>query len=112
MMAFKTPDFNERTAAAQAAKQLALDKLRAKPAMDPATVAARQAAAAAREAAEAEKRAARQAALEEAKAAKAAAKAEAAAKAAEQVVTKPQLTAEEQKAIRDARYAARKARKK
>jgi hypothetical protein len=106
MPAFKAPDFNQRTAAARAAKQAALEKLRNKPALDPEVVAQRQAAQAAKEAAAAERAAAKKAAMEEAKAAKAAA-----AEAAKAAEPKP-LTEEERKAIRDARYAARKARKK
>jgi len=102
MPAFKSPDFNERAAAARATKQGALDKLRNKPPVDPAIVAQRQAARAAREAAAAERRAAKLAAAEEAKLAKAAAKAAVPAK----------LTEAEQKAARDARYAARQARKR
>jgi len=106
MTAYKSPDFNERAAAARAAKQSALDKLRNKPAPDPALVAQRQAAQAAREAAAAEKREARRAAAEEARIAKAAA-----AEAAEAAKAPPQSEAE-LKASRDARYAARKARKR
>jgi hypothetical protein len=122
MAGFKTPDFNERTAAARAAKQAALDKLRAKPAPDPALIAERQAAQAAREAAETAKREARLAAIAEAKAEKQAAKAreaearEAAAREAEERErerrAKPKPTEAELKAARDARYAARKARKR
>lgn len=120
MAGYKTPDFTERAALARAAKQRALDQLRDKPAPDAATVAARQAAAAAREAAQAARRAARQAAAEEA----AAAKAEAAAAAAALAVIedsvaaepappeRPKPSAAELKAARDARYAARKARKR
>ncbi|WP_279338409.1 DUF6481 family protein, partial [Sphingosinicella sp. YJ22] len=48
MAGFKSPDFNERMAAARAAKQAALDKLRNKPAADPAVIAERQAVRAAR----------------------------------------------------------------
>ena len=103
MTAYKSPDFNQRTAAARAAKEAALEKLRNKGARDPALIAERLAAQAAKEAAAAERRAAKLAAAEEAKAAKAAA-----AQAAE--VTP--LTEAEMKAARDARYAARKARKK
>ena len=114
MAGFKAPDFNERTAAARAAKQKELDRLREKPALDPAVLAERKAAQERREAAAAEKRAARQRALEEAKAEKAArdaAKAEEkAAAAAEQA--KPAKSEAELKAARDARYAARKARKR
>ncbi len=107
MARFKVPDFNERAAAAAAAKAQALETLRNKPAPDPLLVAKRQAAQAARDAAAAERRAARQAAAEEAAAAKAAAR-EAAIVEAE----RPQPTEAELKAERDARYAARKARKR
>ena len=98
-----------RDQVAQDAKQRALDKLRAKPAADPAVVQARIDAAAAKEAAAAEKREARRIEMAEAKAAKEAAKAE--REAAQAAAAKP-LTPEEQKAIRDAKYAARKARKR
>lgn len=119
MAGFKTPDFNERSAAARTAKESALDKLRNKPAQDPAVIAERQAARAAKEAAIAEKRAAKQRAEDEIKAAKAAAKAaeEAARLAAEEAIKaeaaakiRAMPTAAEMKAARDARYAARKAR--
>jgi hypothetical protein len=112
MAGFKTPDFNERTNAAKAAKQRALDLLAAKPAPDPEVVAARQAAAAAREAEAAQRSAARKAAIEEAKAAKIAARIAAEEEAAaKKAAKKPELTDAEKKAIRDAKYAARKARK-
>jgi hypothetical protein len=111
MAGFKSPDFNERAAAARAAKKRAVEQLREKPAPDPEVVAARQAAHAARE----ERRAAKKAAAEQARAARAeeaaklkAARAEAAAKAA----PKPKKTEAELKAARDARYAARKARQR
>jgi hypothetical protein len=110
MAGFKSPDFNERTAAARAAKDKALEALRNKPAIDPAIVAERQAARAAREAVEAEKREARKLAIEEAKAAKAAAKAPPPPPEPAPQISLP--TAAELKAARDARYAARKARKK
>ena len=90
-------------ALAAAARQKALDKLKAKPPVDEAVLAERRAAREAKEAAEAEKRAAKKLAMEQAKAEK-----EAAKKAAAPV----QKTAEELKAARDARYAARKAKKK
>ena len=106
---FKTPDFNDRTAAAQKAKLAALEKLRAKPPVDEALIAERAAKRAAREAAESAKREAKRAAEAEAKAAKA----EAARLAAEaaKVPEKPKPTEAELKAARDARYAARKKRK-
>lgn len=121
MAGFKTPDFNERSAAARAAKEAALEKLRGKAPPDPALVAERQAATAAREAAAAEVRAARQQAIDDAKAAKAAAKAEEAAalaaelekqEAAAAAARRPILDADALKAARDARYAARKARQR
>lgn len=115
MAAFKAPDFNQRAAAARDAKQQALEKLRNKPAPDPAVVAERQAARAAREAAEAERRAAKAAEIQAAKAAKEQAKADALAAAqAAAEAAKPKApnlpTPAELKAARDARYAARKAR--
>ena len=87
MAGFKAPDFAERAKLAQEAKQRALDKLRARPAADPAVVQSRIDAAAAKETAKAER------------------------EAAEAAAAKP-LTPEEQKAIRDAKYAARKARRR
>ncbi len=120
MAGYKVPDFNERTAAARAAKQAALDNLRNRPAPDPAVVAERQAAATAREAAAAERRAVKLAA-KEAEAANAAQSVatsdektpEPAAPSAEAPpVERPQLTDAELKAARDARYAARKKRKR
>jgi hypothetical protein len=100
--------FQERIARAAEAKQKALDKLRAKPAPDPALLAERQEAALKREAAQAEKRAATAAAREAAKAAKES-EAVAAAEAAAAATAPP--TEAELKAARDARYAARKKRK-
>ena len=92
--------FQDRINNAGAARENALEKLRAKPKPDPKVIAERmerQAQRAAREAEKAEsKRAARQAEAAE-KAAKAAAP--------------PPPTAEERKATRDAKYAARKARR-
>lgn len=96
--------FQDRLSRANDARTAALEKLRAKPPLDPAIVAERQAAQAAREAAQAEARAKKQAAIAQAKAEKAARAAEAEAK-------KPvPKTEAELKAARDARYAARKAR--
>jgi hypothetical protein len=104
MAGFKSPDFNERTAAARAARQAAVEQLRNKPAPDPAVLAERQAARAARE----EERAAKKAEAEDAKAQRA--QADAAKAAAEAAV--PERTEAELKAARDARYAARKARQR
>ena len=117
MAGYKDPGFQERAAAAQQARQRALETMRNKPAPDPEAVAARVAANQEREAAEAAKRDARKATIEAEKAAKlqARADAEAAAKAAEEAAAaarRPPVvaTAAEMKAARDARYAARKAR--
>jgi hypothetical protein len=108
MPPFKQPDFQERAALAAKAKQAALDKLRAKPPVDEAVVAKRVEAERAREAALVQARADRLAAREAEKAAKLE---KAAAKAAEMAkAAAPKLTPEEQKAARDARYAARKNR--
>ncbi|MBS0537329.1 MAG: hypothetical protein JSR47_01150 [Proteobacteria bacterium] len=116
--------FADRLETAAKAKQALLDKARAKdPANDPefaARQAARLEAARQREQREAEKREARLAeqarvkAEREAEAARKAAEAEAEAeriRAGKRPVSKPALSPAEQKAIRDARYAARKARK-
>ena len=102
MASYKDPSFEERTALARQAREKALAKLAAKPALDPAVVAERKAAQAAREQAAAEKSAAKKAAILQAKADKIAA-AEAAAA--------PVMSEEELKAARDAKYAARKKRK-
>jgi hypothetical protein len=114
MASFKVPTFSERTAAAAASRQAALEKLKAKPPIDPQIVAARIAAKEARDAAAAERRAAKLAAAEEAKAAKIAeaeAKAAAILAAAPKKVQAPVLSEAQKKAMRDARYAARKGRK-
>ena len=107
MAGYKAPDFNERAAAARAAKEHALEKLRNKAAPDPAVIAERQAARAARDTAAAERRAARQRAKQ----------AEAAKPAPQQSAPEapppepPRPSEAELKAARDERYAARKARK-
>ncbi len=113
-MSFKDPSFDDRTAAAAAAKQKALDMLRAKPALPPEEVAARKAAQEARDAAKLEAAAAKKAERDQEKEAKAEARAAAKAAAEEarqKSKPKPIMTEEQRKAIRDARYAARKARK-
>jgi hypothetical protein len=102
MASYKEPSFNERTAAAREARERALKLLAAKPAPDPVAAAARAAAAA-------EKAAARSEAMAQTKADKIAAREAAAQKSAAAI--KPKLTPEEEKALRDARYAARKNRK-
>ena len=113
MPAFKTPTFQERQSAAAEARDKALNKLRAKPPVDEAELAARTAARIAREAAEAEKRAAaklaRDAEIETKRAAKQAALEAKLAEEASRAAAVP--TEAERKAERDARYAARKKRK-
>ncbi len=109
MQGFKEPGFQERVAAANRARDKALEKLRSKPPVDEAEVARQLAKRQAQEAAAAEKRAAARKAREEAQAAKLA-RAREAAEAA--LAAQPKvLTEEERKAARDARYAARKSRK-
>jgi hypothetical protein len=112
---FKDPSFQDRVASAGKAKQKALDQLKAKPAVDEALMAKRRQEREVREQAVAEERTARAEANAAAKAEKAsikaaqleAAEAAAALKAARLKPASP----EEMKAARDARYAARKARK-
>lgn len=104
MVAYTNPSFQERTALAQQARQKALDQLRAKPPVDEAVLAERNAARLLREQAEAEARVARHAAREQAKADKL-------ARALESAAAPVAPTEEEQRAARDARYAARKQRK-
>lgn len=118
MPSFTDPSFKDRTGAAAEAKRKALEQLRAKPPLDPETVAARQAAQAAREAAEEERRAAKREAERLRKEEKAAKQAEAKAAAAvpppepePERPARPVLSEAERKAARDARYAARKSRK-
>ena len=109
-MAYKEPSFKDRAALAAEAKQKALEKLKSRPAIDPAVAAARAAAREAREAKEAQRRADKTAALEQARLDKIAkAEAELAAIEAE----KQRLIDEEvaKKAARDARYAARKSKR-
>ena len=117
--------FADRLETAAKAKQALLEKARQKdPSNDPefaARQAARIEAAKLREERETERRSAKAAeqakvkAEREAEAARKAAEAEAEAeriRSGKRPVSKPALSSEEQKALRDARYAARKARKK
>ena len=99
MSSFKDPSYQDRIARAAEAKQKALDQLRARPAVDQAALAERQAARLARASVQADDRAARKAAAAEAKTTAAAAKTATAGP-----------TEEERKQARDARYAARKSR--
>jgi hypothetical protein len=113
MKSYKDPSFQDRVGQAAAAKKDALDRLRTKPPVDEAAQAERRAARAAKEAALAEKRAAKKAAEEAEKAAQIAAEeAERAAQAEREAAARISMpTQAELKAARDARYAARKARK-
>ena len=108
MRGFKEPSFNERVAAANSAKAKAVEMLKRKPKLSEAELAMRVERRQAKEAAEAEKRAAAKAAREAEKVVKEQAELEAAAAAVRSKVA----TAEELKAARDARYAARKARRR
>lgn len=103
MRGFKEPTFQDRAAAGRKAREAALKRLAKQPPVDEAVQAERRAARLAKEAAAAEASAARKAAIEQAKAEKL-------AKAEE--AKKPEPTAAELKAARDAKYAARKQRKK
>ena len=67
MASYKEPSFKDRAALSADAKQRALEKLKAKPPVDPAVVAARAAAREAKEAAEAKKREEKKAAIEQAR---------------------------------------------
>lgn len=122
MPSFKSPSFQDRTASAAKAKQKALDKLKAKPPVDPAILEERRRAAEERDRVLAAERAAKAEALARAKAEKKAAKEAAAAKAEQERAEAAEAaalkearlkppSAAEMKAARDARYAARKARK-
>ncbi|MCK9541627.1 MAG: DUF6481 family protein [Novosphingobium sp.] len=111
MAGYKEPGFADRVAAANSARARALARLQAKPVLDPAKQAERVAKAEQREAALAEKRQGALARREAERAARLAKKQEHAA-ASRPAEAKPELTEEERKAARDARYAARKARKK
>lgn len=115
MASFKDPSFQDRVALAKAAKQKALDQLRAKPPVDRADLAKRREAREVREEARSVERAAKAEAIAMVKAEKAVlklAKQEDDRTAAELKAArlKP-ASAAEMKAARDARYAARKARK-
>ena len=115
MPSFKAPSFQDRVASAGKAKQKALEQLKAKPPVDEAEMAERRRAWEARQQALAEERAAKAEAKAAAKAEKAAAKAaeiaEAEAAAALKAERLKPASAADMKAARDARYAARKARK-
>jgi hypothetical protein len=114
MAGYKEPGFQDRRQAADEARAKALAKLKSKPPVDPAVIAERIAKAEQREAAQLAKREAAKAAKAEAEAQAAAeaARLEEEARAAAPPPPPPELTAEEKKALRDAKYAARKARRK
>jgi shikimate 5-dehydrogenase len=126
MAGYKEPGFQDRVASAAKARENALARLKAKPPVDPAVVADRIEKARLKEVAlaqrAAERAAERAAAAEAARVAAEAAAAEAEAKRiADEILNAPppQMTEEEREAIelerklaRDAKYAARKARKK
>jgi hypothetical protein len=118
MAGYKELDFNERRAASQKARADALAKLKSRPPIDEAEQARRRAVREAREEAQAQKRRAAEEAKREAeeaaKAAEERAKEEAAAaqerakQEAAAAAVAAQLTEEQKKAARDAKYAARK----
>jgi Family of unknown function (DUF6481) len=99
MPSFKQPSFQERTALAAKAKEAALAKLRAKPPVDEAVLAARKETALAKEAAKIQASQDRLAARELEKIAK-----------KERIVEVAVKDEVDLKAIRDAKYAARKSR--
>ena len=103
-MSFKDPSFQDRIGSAAKAREKALEQLRSRPAVDEKTLAERRAKRLEREAKDAEKAAARKAAQQAEKDTRAEA---AAAKAA----APPPPSEADRKAARDARYAARQARK-
>lgn len=108
MAGYKELDFNERRAASRKARETALAQLKARPPVDEAEQARRRAEREARDAAKAEKRrAAKEARLQAAEAV--ALVADEPAETSSPSAT--QLTDEERKAARDARYAARKKNK-
>ena len=115
MASFKDPSFHDRLASAGKAKQKALEQLKARPAIDESRMAERRQAWEVREQTLSDQRSAKSEATAAAKAEKASAKAaalaeEEAAAALKETRLKP-ASAADMKAARDARYAARKARK-
>lgn len=115
MPSFKDPSFQDRVASAGKAKQNALDQLKARPPVDELVMAERRQARESREEALSKDRTAKAEAAAAAKAEKARIKAsdlaEAEAAAALKASRHKPASPEEMKAARDARYAARKARK-
>ncbi len=115
MASFKDPSFQDRVSSAGKARQKALDQLKAKPPIDESVMAERRRAREVREQAASTERAAKVKADAAAKAEKASIKAaelaEAEAAAALKAARLKPASAADMKAARDARYAARKARK-
>jgi hypothetical protein len=111
MRGYKEPSFQDRVSSANRAREEALAKLRAKPPVDEAVLAEQTARRLEREAAALEKSRLARVAREEAKAEKARLAKEA-AEAAAAAKQKPELSDAEKKALRDAKYQARKQRKK
>jgi hypothetical protein len=113
---FKHPSHQDRLGAARNAKQKAIDQLKAKVPVDEAVMAQRREAWEAREKALSEERAAKAEAAAAAKAEKIAAKAKQRAEAEAAAALKAErlkpASAADMKAARDARYAARQARRK
>jgi len=113
---YQDPSFQDRVAAAGKAKQKAIDELKSKPPLDEALMKQRRDAWELREKALLEERAAKAQAATAAKAEKASAEAariaETEAAAARKAERLKPASAAEMKAARDARYAARKARRK
>lgn len=116
MASFKDPSYQDRVASAGKAKQKALDRRKSKPPVNEGRMAELRQEWDVREQALSDERAARAEAIAAAKADEAATKAaelaEAEAAAALKAARLKPATAAEMKAARDARYAARKARKK
>jgi hypothetical protein len=115
MSGFKEPSFADRQKAAQQSKQDILNKFRAKPGPDDPAVKQREAERTAQAATRAKAKEAREAEKAEQKRREAEAAAEAAAQLArekEEADARELALEAERKAARDARYAARKKRKK
>ncbi len=116
MASFKNPSFQDRVAAARNAKQKAIDQLKAKPPVDEEVMKQRREAWELRENALLRERAAKAEETAATKAEEASAKAtqiaEAEAAAALKAERLKPASAAEMKAARDARYAARQARRK
>jgi Family of unknown function (DUF6481) len=110
MASFQAPNFQERAEAAKQAKLKALEKLKNKPAVDPAVIEQRKIAEAAREAVQEAKRQAKREEMARQEAEKVAKKLAAieAAKEAEKARMQKEIA---DKLARDERYAARKSRK-